>query len=30
MHWIAVHRRRWQRRLDGLAAYVEQTKGGAW
>jgi DNA-binding transcriptional ArsR family regulator len=28
MQWIAVHRRRWQRRLDGLAAYVEQTKGG--
>ena len=27
MQWIAVHRRRWQRRLDGLAAYVEQTKG---
>jgi DNA-binding transcriptional ArsR family regulator len=28
MQWIAVHRQRWQRRLDGLAAYVEQTKGG--
>ena len=28
MQWIAVHRRRWQRRLDGLAAYVEQAKGG--
>jgi DNA-binding transcriptional ArsR family regulator len=28
MQWIALHRQRWERRLDGLAAYVEQTKGG--
>jgi DNA-binding transcriptional ArsR family regulator len=29
MRWIALQRRRWQRRLDGLAAYVEQPRGGA-
>jgi DNA-binding transcriptional ArsR family regulator len=28
MQWIALQRRRWERRLDGLAAYVEQTGGG--
>jgi DNA-binding transcriptional ArsR family regulator len=28
MQWIALQRRRWERRLDGLAAYVEQTRGG--
>jgi hypothetical protein len=25
----ALPRRRWPRRLDGLAAYVEQPRGGA-
>jgi DNA-binding transcriptional ArsR family regulator len=28
MRWIALQRRRWERRLGGLAAYVEQTRGG--
>jgi DNA-binding transcriptional ArsR family regulator len=28
MQWITLQRRRWQRRLDGLAAYLEQPRGG--
>jgi hypothetical protein len=28
VRWIELHRRRWTRRLDGLAAYVEQTRRG--
>jgi DNA-binding transcriptional ArsR family regulator len=28
MQWITLHRRRWQHRLDGLAAYLEQPRGG--
>jgi hypothetical protein len=26
--WIRLYRQRWERRLDGLASYVEQRRGG--
>ncbi len=26
--WIRWHRRRWERRLDGLEAYLDQRRGG--
>jgi hypothetical protein len=26
--WIQLYRQRWEHRLDGLAAYVEQRRGG--
>jgi hypothetical protein len=28
VRWIELHRRRWTRRLDELAAYVEQAREG--
>jgi DNA-binding transcriptional ArsR family regulator len=28
VRWIELHRQRWTRRLDELAAYVERTRGG--
>jgi DNA-binding transcriptional ArsR family regulator len=28
VHWIQLYRQRWERRLDGLQAYLEKTGGG--
>jgi DNA-binding transcriptional ArsR family regulator len=27
MHWIELYRRQWDRRLDGLGAFLERSKG---
>jgi len=27
MHWIELYRRQWNRRLDGLGAFLERSKG---
>ena len=27
VHWIEIYRQQWERRLDGLEAYLEQKKG---